>query len=129
MSDEEQDDDFIREIVVPPLIVPEKWPSSIDEADLEDVKNPDTRKILLKMSQLQKAINFAIGAQVQCREYQIIFAHRVNKLQLQVFNLRNTSKTASGWATRVKWALLIVSAVVLQELAKRWLVDLLRAKP
>lgn len=118
---EQNEDELLKELSIPKLIVPPKWPSRIDEADLKHIKNTDTRKILLRLSQLQEAVNWVIDAQVQCREFQILTATVVNKMQLELLSLRGTSRTATGWGNRIKWALLIVSAVVLQELAKRYL--------
>lgn len=110
----------MRELNIPPLVVPKKWEAALSEEDLESI-TPDTKKILLQMSKLQVAVNFTIAAQSECRSYQILIAEAVNHLQERVIMVQRSTKQTTGWGLRIKWALLIIGAVVLQELAKRHL--------
>lgn len=119
MSQQPSEEELLVEIRIPPLVVPEKWTASIDEDDLGKVTN-DTRQMMLAMSKLQKAVNFAITALVDCRNFQIQIAATVNQNQRQIIALSRTSKAVKGYGGWIKGAGLIIGTLVIQELAKKW---------
>lgn len=116
MADER---DIVKEIFVPTLEVPKEFPPSIAAGDLDDIKDPTTKKILLRMSSLQDAINFAIKSAVECRAIEAKVAIILMEVQQELIILRRTQRNVTAATGKLKSLLMIAIGVFISELVRR----------
>lgn len=118
--------------MIPEMKVPGKWEAELSEeevAEINSVKDHKTRKVLYRLGMLFKAVNFVLERQVEVTKYLIKMAEMLNKINIERFWAHQSKKQVRWYWSGLKWALILVLAGMLNNLAGLIWVKLGGGKP